>query len=40
VGEGIEFNFPADRESIRIRSAVAALHLLRRLLPQNRDKPV
>jgi nicotinamide-nucleotide amidase len=40
AGEGIEFNFPADRESIRIRSAVAALHLLRRLLPQNRDKPV
>ena len=29
--------FPADRETIRSRSTVAALHLLRRLLSQNRD---
>jgi nicotinamide-nucleotide amidase len=40
AGEGIEFNFPADRESIRTRSAVAVLHLVRRLLLQNRHKPV
>jgi nicotinamide-nucleotide amidase len=39
-GEGVEFNFPADRESIRARSAVAALHLLRRVLTQNRDGAV
>ena len=37
---GIEFNFPADRESIRRRSAVAALHLVRRLLTQSRDRDV
>jgi nicotinamide-nucleotide amidase len=32
AGHGIEFNFPADRESIRRRAVVAALHLVRRLL--------
>jgi nicotinamide-nucleotide amidase len=37
---GIEFNFPADRESIRRRAAVAALHLVRRLLSQSRDSHV
>jgi competence/damage-inducible protein CinA-like protein len=37
---GIEFNFPADRESIRRRSAVAALHLVRRLLSQTHDNHV
>ena len=37
---GIEFNFPADRESIRRRAAVAALHLVRRLLAQSADESV
>ncbi len=32
---GIEFSFPGDRPSIRNRSAVVALHLVRRLLSQN-----
>jgi nicotinamide-nucleotide amidase len=36
-GRGSEFNFPGDRDSIRRRSVVASLHLLRRLLEQNRD---
>jgi nicotinamide-nucleotide amidase len=31
------FNVPADRETVRARAAVAALHLVRRLLSQNRD---
>jgi nicotinamide-nucleotide amidase len=39
ASRGIEFSFPADRESIRTRAAVAALHLVRRLLTQNRDEP-
>jgi nicotinamide-nucleotide amidase len=34
---GIEFSFPSDRETIRSRATVAALHLLRRLLSQDRD---
>ncbi len=33
-----EFTFPGDREVIRRRAAVAALHLVRRLLTQNRDE--
>ena len=33
---GIDFSYPADRESIRRRAAVAVLHLARRLLAQNR----
>ncbi len=33
-----EFTFPGDRELIRRRAAVAALHLVRRLLAQNRDE--
>lgn len=37
-GRAIEFSFPADRESIRRRSAVAALHLVRRLLSQSCDE--
>jgi competence/damage-inducible protein CinA-like protein len=37
---GIEFNFPADRQSIRSRAAVAALHLVRRLLSHSRDSHV
>jgi competence/damage-inducible protein CinA-like protein len=38
ASRGIEFSFPADRESIRTRATVAALHLVRRLLSQNRDE--
>jgi nicotinamide-nucleotide amidase len=34
------FNVPADRETVRARAAVAALHLVRRLLSQNRDDSV
>jgi nicotinamide-nucleotide amidase len=32
-----QFNVPADRETVRARAAVAALHLVRRLLSQSRD---
>jgi nicotinamide-nucleotide amidase len=35
-----EFSFPGDRASIRARSAVGALHLVRRLLTQSRDESV
>jgi nicotinamide-nucleotide amidase len=31
-GRGLELNFPGDRDTIRTRSTVAALHLVRRLL--------
>jgi nicotinamide-nucleotide amidase len=34
------FSVPADRETVRARAAVAALHLLRRLLSQSRDESV
>jgi nicotinamide-nucleotide amidase len=33
-----DFVFPGDRNSIRRRAAVTALHLLRRLLEQSRDE--
>ena len=33
-----EFDFPGDREGIRRRATVAALHLTRRLLEQSRDE--
>jgi nicotinamide-nucleotide amidase len=33
-----DFVFPGDREGIRRRAAVTALHLVRRLLTQNRDE--
>jgi nicotinamide-nucleotide amidase len=33
-----EFTFPGDRGSIRVRSAVMALHLLRRLLTRGIDE--
>jgi nicotinamide-nucleotide amidase len=33
----LEFNFPGDRAAIRRRATVTALHLVRRLLTQNRD---
>jgi nicotinamide-nucleotide amidase len=35
-----ELTFPGDRESIRARSAVMALHLVRRLLTRTRDEVV
>ncbi|MDQ3066756.1 MAG: competence/damage-inducible protein A [Actinomycetota bacterium] len=37
---GGSFSFPGDRDSIRRRSVVASLHLVRRLLAQNRDQAV
>ncbi len=36
---GIEFTYGQDRDSIRRRPTVAALHLLRRLLAQSHDDP-
>ena len=39
-GHGREFSFPGDRASIRARSTVGALHLVRRLLTQSRDEAV
>jgi nicotinamide-nucleotide amidase len=39
TGAGLKLDFPGDRESIRVRSAVAALQLCRRLLTQSRDNP-
>jgi nicotinamide-nucleotide amidase len=35
-----EFRAPGDRETVRSRAAVAALHLVRQLLSQNRDRSV
>jgi nicotinamide-nucleotide amidase len=35
-----DFSVPADRETVRARAAVAALHLVRRLLSQSRDGSV
>jgi len=40
ASKGVELTYPADRESIRRRAAVAGLHLLRRLLTQSGDEPV
>ncbi|MGH2973210.1 MAG: CinA family nicotinamide mononucleotide deamidase-related protein [Gaiellaceae bacterium] len=39
-GTARELTFPGDRDSIRARSAVIALHLLRRLLTRTRDEVV
>lgn len=39
-GLSVSFSVPSDRESIRRRAAVAALHLVRRLLTQSRDSRV
>jgi len=36
----VSFSVPSDRESIRRRAAIAALHLVRRLLAQSRDSRV
>ena len=38
ASKGAFFSFPGDRDSIRRRAVVASLHLVRRLLEQNRDK--
>ena len=38
ASRGGSFSFPGDRDSIRRRSVVASLHLVRRLLEQNRDE--
>jgi nicotinamide-nucleotide amidase len=35
---GLEFQFPGDRDSVRRRATATALHLVRRLLTQNRDE--
>ena len=35
-GRGTDFSLPADRETVRRRAAVTALHLVRRLLTQSR----
>jgi nicotinamide-nucleotide amidase len=40
AAQGIEFTYGQDRDSIRRRATVAALHLLRRLLTQARDDSV
>jgi nicotinamide-nucleotide amidase len=40
ASHGIEFTYGQDRESIRRRATVAALHLLRRLLTQKGDERV
>jgi nicotinamide-nucleotide amidase len=39
-GRGSQFDFPGDRDSIRRRSVVASLHLVRRLLEQSGDESV
>ncbi len=39
AGRGASFTYPADRESIRRRAAVAGLHLVRRLLTQSGHEP-
>ncbi len=38
ASHGIQFTYGQDRESIRRRATVAALHLLRRVLTQSRDE--
>jgi nicotinamide-nucleotide amidase len=40
ASRGVEFTFPGDRESIRQRATVAALHLTRRVLSQTSDERV
>jgi len=39
-GAGRKLEYPGDRASIRARSAVAALHLVRRLLTRSLDEGV
>jgi nicotinamide-nucleotide amidase len=38
ASKGASFSFPGDRDSIRRRAVVGSLHLVRRLLEQNRDE--
>lgn len=40
AGRGLEFTYGADRDGIRRRATVAALHLARRVLSQSRDSRV
>ena len=40
ASRGVDFSYPADRESIRRRASVAVLHLARRLLAQSRHDSV
>ncbi len=40
ASRGVDFSYPADRESIRRRAAIAVLHLTRRLLSHSRHGPV
>jgi nicotinamide-nucleotide amidase len=37
-GRGLELSLPGDRDAVRGRATVAALHLVRTLLAQNRDE--
>ena len=39
-GRGVDFLFPGDRDSIRRRATVTALHLVRRFLTRSRDTHV
>jgi nicotinamide-nucleotide amidase len=39
-GEGLEFALPGDRATVRLRATVMALHLVRRVLTQNRHEHV
>jgi nicotinamide-nucleotide amidase len=38
ASHGVELRLPGDREAVRRRAAVSALHLLRRLLTQSRHE--
>ena len=38
LGRGTEFSFPGDRDAIRTRATVAALHLARRILARSRHE--
>jgi nicotinamide-nucleotide amidase len=40
ASRGLEFSYPADRDGVRRRAAVSALHLARRVLSQSRDTEV
>jgi nicotinamide-nucleotide amidase len=40
ASRGLEFSYPADRDGVRRRAAVSALHLARRVLSQSRDTQV
>jgi hypothetical protein len=39
-GVAVDFNLPADRDTIRRRATISALHLVRRLLTRDRDERV